>query len=50
MAKAFSVVSWNCEHWKESDPRNADRVGLLASQEADVVALYEVEGRRCGAR
>jgi len=45
MAKAFSVVSWNCEHWREGDPRNADRVGLLADQEADVVALYEVEGR-----
>jgi endonuclease/exonuclease/phosphatase family metal-dependent hydrolase len=45
MAKAFSVVSWNCEHWKEGDPRNADRVGLLASQEADVIALYEVEGK-----
>ena len=44
MAKAFSVVSWNCEHWKENDPRNADRVGFLAEQEADVIALYEVEG------
>lgn len=45
MAKAFSVVSWNCEHWKEGDPRNADRIGLLAEQKADVVALYEVEGK-----
>ncbi len=44
MAKAFSVVSWNCEHWKEKDPRNADRVDFLASQKADVIALYEVEG------
>ena len=45
MAKAFSVVSWNCEHWKEDDPRNADRIDYLASHEADVIALYEVEGR-----
>jgi exonuclease III len=44
MAKAFSVVSWNCEHWKEKDPRNADRIEFLAKQKADVIALYEVEG------
>ncbi len=44
MAKAFSVVSWNCEHWKEDDPRNASRIDYLASQKADVIALYEVEG------
>lgn len=45
MAKAFSVVSWNCEHWKEDDQRNAERIEYLASQKADVVALYEIEGR-----
>jgi hypothetical protein len=45
MAKAFSVVSWNCEHWKDKDPRNEDRIGFLASMKADVVALYEVEGK-----
>jgi exonuclease III len=45
MAKAFSVVSWNCEHWREDDPRNGARVEFLAEQKADVVALYEVEGR-----
>lgn len=44
MAKAFSVVSWNCEHWKQDDPRNADRIDFLAGQDADVIALYEVEG------
>ena len=44
MAKAFSVASWNCEHWKNKDPRNARRVEFLAAQKADVVALYEVEG------
>lgn len=45
MAKAFSVVFWNCEHWKDKDPRNAARIDFLASQKADVIALYEVEGR-----
>lgn len=44
MAKAFSVASWNCEHWKEGDPRNAKRIDFIASQKADVLALYEVEG------
>jgi len=44
MAKAFSVASWNCEHWKEGDPRNAARIEFIASQKADLVALYEVEG------
>lgn len=45
MAKAFSVVSWNCEHWREDDPRNAARIEFLAEQKPDVIALYEVEGR-----
>ncbi len=45
MAKAFSVASWNCEHWKDEDPRNEARVEFLAAQKADVIALYEVEGR-----
>ena len=44
MAKAFRLASWNCEHWKNGDPRNRDRVEFIASQKADVVALYEVEG------
>jgi endonuclease/exonuclease/phosphatase family metal-dependent hydrolase len=45
MAKAFSVASWNCEHWKDEDPRNVDRIAFLAAQKADVIALYEVEGK-----
>ncbi|HEU5142145.1 MAG TPA: endonuclease/exonuclease/phosphatase family protein [Solirubrobacterales bacterium] len=45
MAKAFSVASWNCEHWKEGDRRNRDRIKFIASQKADVLALYEVEGK-----
>lgn len=44
MAKAFSVASWNCEHWKNGDLRNARRIEFLAARKADVVALYEVEG------
>lgn len=44
MAKAFSVASWNCEHWKDGDPRNARRIEFIASQDPDVLALYEVEG------
>jgi hypothetical protein len=44
MAKAFGVASWNCEHWKDGDPRNAHRIEFIASQKADVLALYEVEG------
>ncbi len=43
MAKAFSVASWNVEHFK-GDPRRSQRiVEFLAAQRADVVALYEVE-------
>ena len=44
MAKAFSVASWNVEHFK-GDPARADRViAFLAAQSPDVFALYEVEG------
>ena len=45
MAKAFSVASWNVEHMKDADPRNAARMQFLADQRPDVLALYEVEGR-----
>lgn len=45
MANALRVASWNCEHWKDGDPRNGDRVEFIASQKADVLALYEVEGK-----
>lgn len=45
MAKAFSIVSWNVEHFKE-DPNRVDRVvGFVAAQDPDLIALYEVEGR-----
>jgi hypothetical protein len=47
MAKAFSVASWNVEHFKSQgvSSRVEDVVRFLADQRADVFALYEVEGR-----
>jgi endonuclease/exonuclease/phosphatase family metal-dependent hydrolase len=44
MAKAFSVASWNVEHFKD-DPGRIDRVvNFLKNQNPDVIGLYEVEG------
>lgn len=44
MAKAFSVASWNVEHFK-GDPGRVERVvGFLRDQDPDVFALFEVEG------
>ncbi|HEX6312519.1 MAG TPA: endonuclease/exonuclease/phosphatase family protein [Acidimicrobiia bacterium] len=44
MAKAFSLVSWNVEHFKK-DPERIERVvGQLDGLAPDVFALYEVEG------
>lgn len=45
MAKAFSLVSWNVEHFKEDDDRVPRVVDLLSAQQPDVFALYEVEGK-----
>ena len=47
MAKAFSVASWNVEHFKSQgvSSRVEDVVEFLAGQRPDVFALYEVEGR-----
>jgi hypothetical protein len=44
MANAFSVVSWNVEHFKNTGSKVADVVALLQSVKPDVFALYEVEG------
>jgi endonuclease/exonuclease/phosphatase family metal-dependent hydrolase len=45
MAKAFSVASWNVEHFND-DPSRVDRVvDFLNKQRPDVFGLYEVEGR-----
>lgn len=44
MAKAFSVASWNVEHFK-GDPTRTERVvEFLKDQDPDIIALYEVEG------
>jgi exonuclease III len=44
MAKAFSIASWNVEHFK-GDPARVQRVvKFLKDQNPDVFALYEVEG------
>jgi hypothetical protein len=44
MAKAFSVASWNVEHFK-SDPGRVGRVvGFMSAQQPDIFGLYEVEG------
>ena len=47
MAKAFSVASWNVEHFRSQrvDSRVEDVVAFLGAQSPDVFALYEVEGR-----
>lgn len=51
MAKAFSVLSWNVEHFgakdkKKKKPKKAVKpiVDLIAAQKADVIAIYEVVG------
>jgi len=44
MAKAFSIASWNVEHFK-GDPTRTNRViDFLKKQKPDVIGLYEVEG------
>lgn len=45
MAKAFSIASWNVEHFKDDPSRIGRVVSFLAAQNPDVVALYEVEGK-----
>ena len=51
MAKAFSVASWNVEHFGKQSKKKKTRpiapiIKFLADQKADVVAIYEVESRR----
>lgn len=52
MAKAFSVLSWNIEHFGKTRKaggfvRDIDPIiDLIAAQDADVVALYEVESSK----
>ena len=51
MAKAFSVLSWNVKHFGATDKKKKKPnkpvkpiIQLLAAQDADVVAIYEVVG------
>lgn len=44
MAKAFSLLSWNVEHFKNEGSRVDRVVKKIAEQKPDVLALYEVEG------
>jgi endonuclease/exonuclease/phosphatase family metal-dependent hydrolase len=47
MAKAFTVASWNVEHFRSQGTRSRveEVVAFLAGQNPDVFALYEVEGK-----
>jgi endonuclease/exonuclease/phosphatase family metal-dependent hydrolase len=48
VAKAFSVASWNVEHFRSTkrDSRVDDVLAFLDEQRPDVFALYEVEGAK----
>lgn len=48
MAKAFSVASWNVEHLNSQGARSrvSDVVAFIEAQQPDVLAIYEVEGKR----
>jgi hypothetical protein len=43
MAKAFTVASWNVEHFKKNPDRIEKVIGFLGDQNPDVFGLYEVE-------
>ncbi len=45
MAKAFSLASWNVEHFKSKPERISRVIGFLNKQKPDVFALLEVEGK-----
>lgn len=46
MAKAFSIASWNVEHFKTQDAARVHRVvEFVKKQKPDVLAIYEVEGK-----
>lgn len=44
MAKAFSIASWNIEHFKGDSTRTNRVIGYLKQQNPDVMGIYEVEG------
>lgn len=43
MAKAFSVASWNVEHFKKNPDRIKKVIAFMKDQNPDVFGLYEVE-------
>jgi len=45
MPNAFSLLSWNVEHFKQDDARVGRVMAALQEQNPDVFALYEVEGK-----
>ncbi|MES9902802.1 MAG: endonuclease/exonuclease/phosphatase family protein [Sedimenticola sp.] len=45
MAKAFSLVTWNVEHFKGKPDRTARVIDFLQAQKPDVFGLLEVEGK-----
>jgi hypothetical protein len=45
MAKAFSVASWNVQHFKSEPTRVSRVVAFLQAQNPDVLVPYEVEGK-----
>jgi exonuclease III len=44
MAKAFTLASWNVEHFRDNPERITRVVDFLKTQKPDVFALLEVEG------
>ncbi|NIO29515.1 MAG: hypothetical protein GTO29_13290 [Candidatus Latescibacteria bacterium] len=42
MPKAFSVASWNVEHFGNDPSKISSTIKYLADQKADIVAIYEV--------
>lgn len=49
MSTAFSIASWNVEHFGSDRGTDRDRekvLQFLADQDADVIAIYEVESSR----
>jgi len=45
MPRAFSLLSWNVEHFKHDEARVGRVMTALQAQDPDVFALYEVEGK-----
>ena len=46
MAKAFTIASWNVEHFKGKPARASRVIEFLRKQRPDVIGLYEVKGSK----